>query len=54
MVRKRRCVAHALAATREATVVHVYNTAKKSKASTVIERSGVLSHVLRAELFPGG
>jgi hypothetical protein len=30
-VRKRRCVAHALAATREATVVHVYNTARISK-----------------------
>jgi hypothetical protein len=30
-VRKRRCVAHALVATREATVVHVYNTARISK-----------------------
>jgi hypothetical protein len=53
-VRKRRCVAHALAATHDATVVHVYNTAMKSKASTVIERSIVLSPVLRAELLRGG
>jgi hypothetical protein len=28
-----------LAATRETTVVHVYNTAMESKASAVIERS---------------
>jgi hypothetical protein len=31
LVRKRRCVAHALVSTREATVVHVYNTARISK-----------------------
>ena len=42
-----------LSATREATVVHVYNTAIKSKASTVIERSRVLSTEQGAE-FPEG
>jgi hypothetical protein len=48
------CVrARALAATREATVVHVYNTAMKSIASAVIERNRVLSTVQRAE-FPEG
>jgi hypothetical protein len=43
-------VAHALAATREATVVHVYNTAMISKrVHLYIERSRVLSRSLRAE-----
>ena len=42
-----------LSATREATVVHVYNTGIKSKASTVIERSRVLSTEQGAE-FPEG
>ena len=45
LVRKRRCVSHALAATREATVVHVIYTVMKPKVSAVIERSGVLSTV---------
>ena len=40
-----------LAAMREATVVPVCNTAMKSKASAVIERSRVLTTVLRAELL---
>jgi hypothetical protein len=42
-----------LAATREETVMHVYNTAMKSKASAVIERSRVLSTAQGAE-FPEG
>ena len=45
-VRKRRCVAHALVATREATVVHVYNSAMISKRVHFVQREarGSLGH----------
>jgi hypothetical protein len=43
-----------LEATREATVVHVYNTSMKSKVRVVIERSRVLSTAQRTGLFRGG
>ena len=42
-----------LAVTREATVVPVYNTAMKSKANAVIERSRVLLTARRAGLLRG-
>ncbi len=45
---------HALAVTREATVVCVYHTAMKSIASAVIERSRVLSTVHLAKSLAWG
>jgi hypothetical protein len=42
-------VAHALAATREATVVHVYNTAMISKRVHLYREKQRLSRSLRAE-----